>query len=189
MLGIKWLENREDKWRNFESEALPFLPDLFRTAMWLARNRDEAEDLVQETMFQAMNSFHSYQMGTNCKAWLTRILYVQNIRRLRNVHKLKLVQDADDAIVNTIPFEPQIPKEISDEEVIAAIWRLPEIYRDVLVFADIEELSYKEISSIMEIPMGTVMSRLSRGRRVLRIELADYASRHGFGDRGQAAAR
>lgn len=189
MLGIKWLENREDKWRHFESEAMPLLPDLFRTAMWLARNRDEAEDLVQETMFQAMRSFHSYQMGTNCKAWLTRILYVQNVRRLQKVLRLKLVQDVDDEIAHTIPFEPQIPQEIADEEVIAAIGRLPDIYRIVLVLADVEELSYKEISSIMDIPMGTVMSRLSRGRRVLRIELADYASRHGFGDQERAGAR
>ena len=187
MLGIKWLESKEDKWRNFESEAMPFRPDLYRTAMWLTRNSSEAEDLVQETMFQAMRSFHLYQMGTNCKAWLMRILYVHNARRLRKVLKLQVVQDVDDVIVNSIPFEPPIPEKITDEEVLDAIWRLPEPFRNVLVFADIEELSYKEIASIMDLPMGTVMSRLSRGRRVLRIELAGYASKHGFGDQKRAA--
>ena len=187
MLGIKWLESKEDKWRNFESEAMPFRPDLYRTAMWLTRNPSEAEDLVQETMFQAMRSFHLYEMGTNCKAWLMRILYVHNARRLRKVLKLQTVQDVDDEIVNSIPFEPPIPQKITDEEVLDAIWRLPEHFRNILVYADIEELSYKEIASILDLPMGTVMSRLSRGRRILRIELADYASKHGFGDQKRAA--
>lgn len=188
MLGIKWLENREEKWRNFESEALPFRGDLFRAAMWLTRNRVDAEDLVQETMFQAMRSFHLYEMGTNCKAWLMRILYVHNVRRLRNSLKLQLVQDADDEITNYIPFEPPIPARITDEEVIEAIWKVPERFRDVLIFSDIEELSYKEIAATMDVPIGTVMSRLSRGRRLLRIELADYARRAGFGIGKQAAS-
>ncbi len=189
MLGIKWLESKEDKWRNFESEAMPFRPDLYRTAMWLTRNPSEAEDLVQETMFQAMRSFHLYEMGTNCKAWLMRILYVHNARRLRKVLKLQTVQDVDDEIVNSIPFEPPIPQKITDEEVLDAIWRLPEHFRNILVYADIEELSYKEIASILDLPMGTVMSRLSRGRRVLRIELAEYARKHGFGDQRRAAQK
>lgn len=150
--------------------------------MWLTQNRAEAEDLVQETMFQALRSFHLFQMGTNCKAWLMRILYVHNARRLRKVLKLQIVADEDEVNLNSIPFEPPIPEKITDEEVLAAIGRLPEQFRNVLVFADIEELSYKEIASILDLPMGTVMSRLSRGRRVLRIELADLARRHGFGD-------
>ena len=166
---------------------MPFRPDLYRMAMWLTRNATDAEDLVQETMFQAMRSFHLYEMGTNCKAWLTKILYVHNAHRLRKVLKLQIVQDIDDEIVNSIPFEPPIPEKITDEEVLDAIWRLPDEFRQVLVFADIEELSYKEIAAIMDVPMGTVMSRLSRGRIVLRIELADYASKHGFGDQKRAA--
>ncbi|QQS34179.1 MAG: sigma-70 family RNA polymerase sigma factor [Acidobacteriota bacterium] len=189
MLGIKWLESKEDTWRNFESEAMPFRNDLYRTAMWLTRNPAEAEDLVQETMFQALRSFHLYEMGTNCKAWLMRILYVHNVRRLRSVLKLQIVADEDDVILNNIPFEPPIPEKITDEEVLDAIWKLPEPFRNVLVLADIEELSYKEIASIMELPMGTVMSRLSRGRRMLRIELADYASKHGFGDQRRTAQK
>lgn len=181
MLGIKRLENKEDKWRNFESEALPFRPDLYRTALWLTRNSSEAEDLVQETMFQAMRSFHLYQMGTNCKAWLMRILYVHNARRLGKILKIHVVHDEDDTIVNNIPFEPPIPATITDEEVLNAMERVPEHFRNVLIFADIEELSYKEIAAIMDLPIGTVMSRLSRGRRMLRVELADYARKLGFG--------
>lgn len=180
MLGIKWLESREDKWRNFENEAMPFRPDLYRSAMWMTRNPTEAEDLVQETMFQALRSFHLYESGTNCKAWLMRILFVHNARRLRSMLKLQLVQDIDDEIVNSIPFEPPIPDRITDEEVLDAIWRLPEHYRSVIVFADIEELTYREIATIMDLPVGTVMSRLSRGRRVLRVELAAYAEKLGF---------
>ena len=187
MLGIKRKESREDKWRNFESEAMPFRRDLYRTAMWLTRSPSEAEDLVQETMFQAMRSFHLYQMGTNCKAWLMRILYIHNSRRLGKILKIQLVQDVDDEIVNSIPFEAPIPEKITDQEVLEAIERMPEHFRNVLVLSDIEELSYKEISAALDWPIGTVMSRLHRGRKLLRAELTNQQRLSGFNP--SAAAR
>jgi RNA polymerase sigma-70 factor (ECF subfamily) len=180
MLGLKWRGNKEDRWRDFEQEAMPCSGDLFRVAMWLTRDRTEAEDLVQETMFQAMRSFHRYQMGTNCKAWLIKILFTNNLKRVRSLAKLKLVQETEDEIAEAIAFEPPIPDRITDEEVLEAIWKLQDGYRDVLVLADVEELSYKEISSVLDLPMGTVMSRLHRGRKLLRHELVDYAREHGF---------
>lgn len=180
MFGLKWLESKEDKWDAFEVEALQYRGDLYRIAMWLCRNQTDAEDLVQETMFQAMRSFHLYEAGTNCKAWMSRILYIQNSKRIRNILKLRLVEDVDNNILLNAPFEPEVSEKITDEEVLAAIWRLAEHYRTVLVFADVEDLTYKEIAVILELPIGTVMSRLFRARKILRLDLAEYARQHGF---------
>ena len=180
MFGLKWLESKQDQWHAFESEALQYRGDLFRTAMWLTRNQTDAEDLVQETMFQAMRSYHLYETGTNCKAWLLRILYNHNMKRVRNILKLRLVEDIDEMVLSNVPFEPEVSEKITDEEVLAAIWRLTENFRTVLVFADVEELSYKEIAEILDLPIGTVMSRLFRARKILRSDLAEYARKHGF---------
>lgn len=179
MLGIKWLESKEDKWRDFETEAMPFSNDLFRVAMWMTRNRDEAEDLVQETMFQAMRSFHRYEMGTNCRAWLMTIMHNLNAKRWRKLGRMALVEDTEDRLAETIPFEPSIPEGITDEEVLEALREVPQHFRDVVVLADVEDFSYKEISTILDLPMGTVMSRLHRARKVLRLKLADYAKKYG----------
>ena len=187
MLGIKWLESKEDKWRDFETEAMPFSNDLFRVAMWMTRNRDEAEDLVQETMFQAMRSFHRYEMGTNCRAWLMTIMHNLNAKRWRKLGRMSLVEDTEDRLAETIPFEPSIPEGITDEEVLEALREVPQHFRSVVVLADVEDFSYKEISSILNLPMGTVMSRLHRARKVLRLKLVDYAKNYGFGVNRQAA--
>lgn len=187
MLGIKWLENGDDKWSSFQTEALPYSKDLYRVAMWMTRNPTEAEDLVQETMFQAMRSFHGYTLGTNCRAWLMTIMHNTNAKRIKGLARLSLVADTEDRIAETIPFEPSIPESITDEEVLDAIQNIPEHFRNVLVLADIEEFSYKEISTILDLPLGTVMSRLHRARRILRLGLADYARDFGFGENRQAA--
>lgn len=182
MFGIKWLETKEQKWNDFEAEAMPLMPDLYRVAMWLTRNQTEAEDLVQETLMQALKSFHRYELGTNCRAWMTTIMYNLNAKRLQKLGRMQLVDDSEEKLAETIPFESPLPQNLTDEEVINALRNVPENFRQVVVLSDIEEFSYKEISSILGIPMGTVMSRLSRGRKVLRMELADYASNYGFGE-------
>ncbi len=189
MFGIKWFENKHENLSDFETEAMPFMPDLYRVAMWLTRNRTEAEDLVQETMMQAIKSFHRYELGTNCRAWLTTIMYNLNFKRLKKMGQMKIVDDPEEKIAQTIAFEPQIPQTLTDEAVIAAMQNVPENFRQVVVLADIEEFSYKEIAAILNIPIGTVMSRLARGRKVLRIELADYARRFGFGKNHKVAAQ
>ncbi len=163
-----------EKWNAFETEALPFMPDLFRVAMWLTRNRTDAEDLVQETFFQALRSFHSYQTGTNCRAWLATIMQHVNSKRLKKLGRLKTVDDSEGEYSKTVAGKPPIPDKLTDEEIIAAMEKVPENFRQVVVLADIEEFSYKEIANILNIPIGTVMSRLARGRKVLRVELADY---------------
>ena len=115
------------------------------------------------------------------------IMHNTNAARLRSLSRLSLVADTEDRIAETIAFEPSIPATITDEEVLEALHDMPEHFRDVLVLSDIEEFSYKEISSILDLPLGTVMSRLHRARKILRLQLADYAKNLGFGRNRQAA--
>src|SRR5689334_18233390 len=161
-----------DVWAAFEREVLPHVDRLFRLAMWLERNRDDAEDVVQETMVQALRSFHRFQPGTNCRAWLITILQrvVSNRRRAKG--RAIVVSDPDDRIAQTVPFVPPVPHELTDELVLASLRRLPAVFQEVIVLCDVEELSYKEAAEALAIPIGTVMSRLHRGRAQLRTELA-----------------
>ncbi|MEZ5346002.1 MAG: sigma-70 family RNA polymerase sigma factor [Pyrinomonadaceae bacterium] len=167
---------------NFEKEAMPFSADLFRVAMFLKRDKDLAEDLLQETMVQALKSFHRYTMGTNCKAWLTTIMYNTHYKQIRKQTNLQLVPDTEEKIAQTIPFEASIPQQVTDEDVLKALEEVPEIFREIVVLSDVEGFSYKEISSIVDVPMGTVMSRLHRGRKVLRGSLAVFARNYGIAD-------
>lgn len=167
-------------WRDFEEEAMPHSADLFRVAMFLKRDRDVAEDLVQETMMQALKSFHRYEKGTNCKAWMTTIMYHTHYKQLRKQSNLKLVADTEEQIAATLQFEAPIPQHLTDEDVLAALEKVPELFREVILLCDVEGFSYKEVSAFMGIPMGTVMSRLHRGRKVLRGELTVYARNYGL---------
>lgn len=177
---IKGTAEEETLWEDFEIEAMPHMPDLFRVAMFLKRNRDLAEELAQETMMQGLKSFHRYKLGTNCKAWLTTIMYNTHYKQLRKLTNLKLVEDTEEIIAQTVPFEPSIPQQVTDEDVLHAIDKVPDTFREIVVLCDVEGFSYKEIASIMDIPMGTVMSRLHRGRKILRGELAVYAREYGL---------
>jgi RNA polymerase sigma-70 factor (ECF subfamily) len=161
-----------DAWAAFEVEALPHVDRLFRLAMWFEGNRAEAEDLVQETMMQALQSFHRFQPGTNCRAWLTKILqHVRNNRR-RARHRSPLVDDPDDRIALATPFVASVPQHLTDEEILGALARLPVRFQEPIMLCDVEELTYKEAAAALEIPLGTVMSRLHRGRALLRLELS-----------------
>jgi RNA polymerase sigma-70 factor (ECF subfamily) len=159
-------------WARFEAEALPHLDALFRSAMWLERNRDEAEDLVQDTLKQALESFHRYTPGTNCRAWLMAILHHVRSNRRRAKGRSILVEDPDDQVAAAAPFVPPVPETLTDEELLAALERIPAHYQEVIVMCDVDELPYKEISAALSIPIGTVMSRLHRGRSLLRQELS-----------------
>jgi len=155
----------------FEVEVMPHAGRLFRLAMWFERNRADAEDVVQETMMQALRSFHRFQPGTNCRAWLTTILQhvVSNRRRAKG--RSIVVSDPDDRIADTVPFVPPVPQDLTDELLLGSLRRLPTVFQDVILLCDIEELSYKEAAEALRIPIGTVMSRLHRGRAQLRSEL------------------
>jgi RNA polymerase sigma-70 factor (ECF subfamily) len=174
-------KSKTEIYDDFEREAIPLMGDIYRVAMWLVRDISEAEDLTQETLTQAFKSFHRYEIGTNCKAWVMKILYHLNSKRLRKLNRLQLVEDTEEKIAETIAFEPSIPQNITDGEVLEALKKIPQQFSQVVVLADVEDFSYREISQILDVPIGTVMSRLHRGRKLLRIELAEYAKTFGFG--------
>jgi RNA polymerase sigma-70 factor (ECF subfamily) len=155
----------------FEAEALPHIESLFRTAMWFERNRDEAEDLVQDTFRQALESFHRYTPGTNCRAWLMSILHHIRSNKRRARGRSPIVNQTDELLASTVPFVPPVPEHLTDEDLLGALRRIPTHYQEVIVLSDVEELPYKEIANTLSIPIGTVMSRLHRGRTLLRQEL------------------
>lgn len=170
--------------QDFEAEALPHLEELYRTAVrLLGGDRAEAEDLVQDVFVQAWKSFDRYEPGTNCRAWLYRILMnkARHYQRRRYTRKvLSLSEHGNrDALEVSGGLSP-VPEQIDDREVLAALERLSDEHREVVLLADVQEFSYKEIAEILDVPIGTVMSRLSRGRAVLRRALALCAREHGI---------
>ena len=184
---VKQIPSRDvpDAWSAFEGEVLPHADRLFRLAMWFVRNRADAEDVVQDTMIQALKSFHRFQPGTNCRAWLTTILQRIVSNRRRAAGRSIVVDDPDDRIAQTVPFVPPVPQELTDEAVLGTLRRLPAAFQDVIILCDVEDLSYKEAAEALAIPIGTVMSRLHRGRAQLRAELAADAAER---DAGKALA-
>lgn len=150
---------------------MPQADRLFRLAMWFVRNRADAEDVVQDTMIQALKSFHRFQPGTNCRAWLTTILQRVVSNRRRAAGRSIVVDDPDDRIAHTVPFVPPVPQDLTDELVLDTLRRLPTAFQEVILLCDVEDLSYREAAEALAIPIGTVMSRLHRGRAQLRAAL------------------
>jgi len=187
LIGLFKKKSEEERlWEIFEQEAMPLSPDLFRVAMYLKRDRDLAEDLLQETLMQGLKSFHRYEPGTNCKAWLTTIMYNTHYKQLRKQTNMQVVQDPEEKILQTLAFEPSIPQRLTDEDIISAVEKVPDIFKEVILLCDVEDFSYKEIASMLDIPIGTVMSRLHRGRKLLRGELAVIAREYGIGESGDS---
>jgi RNA polymerase sigma-70 factor (ECF subfamily) len=164
----------------FEAEAMPHHNDLFRTAARLLCH-GEAHDAVQEAYLVAWKTFDRYQRGTNCRAWLFRILL--NVVRHERRTRLKWLTCGNEASSELVAPEP-VPDNLTDAEIQAALDRLPVHFRAVLVLVVLEDFSYKEVSAVLDVPLGTVMSRLSRARSLLRGELAPVAQtyRHSRGE-------
>jgi RNA polymerase sigma-70 factor, ECF subfamily len=172
----------------FEAVALPHLNDLYRTAVHLVRDRTEAHDLVQEAYLQAWKAFHRFAPGTNCRAWLFKILINEVRHYRRRWYNSKTVPETEQSFEETLAFEPPVPENIQDEDVLVALGEIPREFREVVLLSDVQEFSYKEIAEMLGIPVGTVMSRLSRGRKQLRMKLANYASATGVGRKPQEGA-
>ena len=173
---------------DFEAAAIPHLADLYRSASLLLRDSSEAEDLVQEVYLEAWKSFHRFELGTNCRAWLFKIMFHRlhhPRRRLAKTSREKAFESPADQ--DGISAEPSVPQEISDEDILKALEKVPGEFREVVVLADVQEFSYKEVAETLRIPLGTVMSRLSRGRNVLRGELAEVARSYGIKPRAKEA--
>jgi RNA polymerase sigma-70 factor (ECF subfamily) len=143
--------------------------------MWLERDKSEAEDIVQETLTQALQSFHRYSPGTNCRAWLTSILQHVRANRRRGRSR-EVLGDVEERIANTLPFSPPVPETLTDEDLLRALAQIPTVYQEVILMCDVQEMTYKEIAAALRIPMGTVMSRLHRGRDLLRTALVGNSS-------------
>jgi len=178
-----------DPTEEFESVALPHLDTLYRSALRLTHNRAEAEDVVQETYLRAFRSFHRFNPGTNARAWLFTILRNAFLNRLRHakreVHEEEATGDDAAAESATLASEGDSPEDeffhtVLHGDVDRALKTLPLVFREAVILTDLEGLTYKETSQVLECPVGTVMSRLSRGRRLLRQALRRYAREHGY---------
>ena len=156
----------------FETLALPLLEPLYNFAYWLAQNRDEAQDLVQETFAKALRGFDGFRRGTNFKAWMFRILrntFLTSRTGLRAAPTLDIDDPAvEPAIAGTDDPERHLLRMLDREAIERAMEALPVGYREVVLLCDVEEMKYQEIADLLQVPIGTVMSRLARGRRQLR---------------------
>ena len=167
-----YVSGAEPQCGSFEELAMPLFDQLYNFAHWLTRNRDEAEDLVQETYVKALKGFPSFQLGTNFRAWMYRILrntFLTSRTGLRATMTVPLDPEED---LPDPALEPETPETIMIERsnwqlVQRAIEELPVHFREALLLCDVEEMSYQEIAETLSIPIGTVMSRLSRARRAL----------------------
>ena len=167
----------------FEEEALALADQVYRVARHLASSRDEAEDLVQETYARAFRSWRSYTPGTNLRAWLLRILTNLNIdrgRRSQRAPQTTALEANDYYLYDKLAEsdgsesdEDRVVERLSQDDIVTALSAVPHDFRDVIVLVDIGDFSYQDAANILDIPIGTVMSRLHRGRRILKRELAE----------------
>ncbi len=176
---------------DFERVAIPHLPSLYTAALYLTRDEHAAEDLVQETYLRAYRFFHKFEAGTNCRAWLLSIqrhLFINSYRQRKTEPEFldweKIDQDYElFAVSEKTNSENGFSSGVMGPEVEKALRELPEEFRTAIVLVDIEELTYEEAAQVIGCPIGTVRSRLSRGRRILQLALKDYALERGLNRR------
>ncbi len=181
-MAASWRFAEDSASRRFEAEAMPYLPDIYRAAARLLGQRERAEDVVQEVFLRAWKSFDRYEPGTNCRAWLYKILFHCVHSERRRWFRFPLLKETKEFVEANLPAPEAIPEQIGDGQILAALDSIPVEYRAVVLLVDVEEFAYKEAAEILAVPTGTVMSRLSRGRKLLREKLADVARSYGIGN-------
>jgi RNA polymerase sigma-70 factor, ECF subfamily len=187
------LRKREE----FAQWALPHMDQVYTASLYLTRNRDEADDLLQETYLRAYRFWHQFTPGTNCKAWLMTILHNNFKNRYRDRYREQQAVEFDEALHepaeagDAAPNDPEtlVLSQILDGEVEGALKRLPLEFLEAVVVVDVQELTYEEAAAVFGCPIGTIRSRLSRGRRMLQVALRDYAKERGYVRRGTYALR
>jgi RNA polymerase sigma-70 factor (ECF subfamily) len=192
MPANKATETTHDRGWDFEAVAMPFVDALYNTAYRMTRNAQDAEDLVQETYLKAYRYYDKFEEGTNFKAWLFKIMkntFINNYRKRQQVPQQSDFSDIEESFESLVSEEAsgqikspedEFLEDVLDEDVQRAMDELPEDYRMVILLADLEGFSYKEIAEILEVPVGTVMSRLYRGRRLMESAMLEYARQHGY---------
>jgi RNA polymerase sigma-70 factor (ECF subfamily) len=180
-----------DRRKRFEDEALPHLDSLYTMALRLARNPDDANDLLQETVLRAYRFFHQFETGTNCRAWMLTILFNNFRNGYRKSSREQPASTADEferkvegESLRTDPAgsnpEALLSAQGMEGEVESALGGLPAEFREAILLVDVEELSYQEVSGVLNVPIGTVKSRVSRGRAILRDALSSFARERGI---------
>jgi RNA polymerase sigma-70 factor, ECF subfamily len=180
------------KQQDFEDEMLPHLDAIYNFALRLTTDPNDAEDLVQDTIVKAFRFFNSYEKGTNAKAWLFRILKNSYINNYRKKSKQPQQVDYDEVSTfyetvrseqsNTTDMEEMMYGQLLDDDVTRALEQLPEDFRTVVLLCDVEGFTYEEIANMLDVPIGTIRSRLHRGRNLLRVQLMDYAEKRGYNE-------
>src|SRR5215469_9266844 len=169
------------KRQEFEDTALPHLNDLYRTATRLLADSTKADDVVQDVYLQAWKSFDRFEVGTNCRAWLYKILFHIMHHYRRKWFNARMVREDEHVLEQAVACSEPAREHLTDEEILAALDQVPQDFRAVVLLVDVEEFSYKEAAGILGVPIGTVMSRLSRGRKLLRESLETTAQSYGIG--------
>lgn len=178
------------KQEDFENEIVPHLDAMYNFALRLTSDPSDAEDLVQDTIVKAFRFFSSYEKGTNAKAWLFRILKNSYINNYRKQSKKPNQVDYDEVSsfyetiradrTDTSDLEDKMFRELVDDDISQALEELPEDFRTVVLLCDVEGFTYEEIANMLDVPIGTIRSRLHRGRNLLKAQLKEYAEKRGF---------
>jgi len=160
---------------------MPHLNDIFRTAFHMLGDRARAEDVTQEVYLQAWKSFERFELGTNCRAWLYKILFHCVNHHRRKWFRFPQLKETEEFLETNLASPSTLPEKLTDRDILGALDNIPDDFRAVVLLVDVDEFAYKEVAEILSIPIGTVMSRLSRGRKLLREQLADVARSYGIG--------